>query len=115
MSDKKVEALINFISKRLPANITCHALVENIINWVMTQSMDKENTINALLCMLDGIDINKKELEKMIELDVPCSGCSGCAYAPGNAEEAALAKQFPTMYCPDAYSERAMYCGNYCK
>ena len=41
-----------------------------------------------------------------------CSGCSNCSHAPGNAEEFAMAKQDPTTFCPDAYTEKAQYCGN---
>ena len=40
-------------------------------------------------------------------------GCVSCPYGPGNFEEYAMAKQDPSTYCPDAYSERAQYCGMY--
>lgn len=42
-----------------------------------------------------------------------CKGCAGCAYAPGNLEEYGIAQQNPSVYCPDAYSEKARHCGNF--
>ena len=40
-------------------------------------------------------------------------GCRGCSACPGNLEEYGIAQMNPTKYCPDAYSDRAQYCGNY--
>lgn len=40
-------------------------------------------------------------------------GCKECAYAPKTYEEYCIAKSNPKRYCPDAYTVKALYCGNY--
>ena len=40
-------------------------------------------------------------------------GCSGCVFCPSNLEEYGIAQNSPATYCPDAYSDRAQYCGKY--
>ena len=42
-------------------------LVRNIIDWVNEQSMDREDTISALLELLWGIGLEKEEIEKFYE------------------------------------------------
>lgn len=44
-------------------------LVKNILDWVKLQSMDKEDTVSSLEAMLDGIGIEKKEIEKFFTED----------------------------------------------
>ena len=39
-------------------------LIRNICNWALKQSMDKEDTISALTCMLKGIDIGRDDIDK---------------------------------------------------
>lgn len=41
-------------------------LINNIIEWIWVQSMDKEDTINTLILLLDGIGIEKEEIAQFI-------------------------------------------------
>lgn len=41
-------------------------MIRNILDWIWVQSMDKEDTVNALMCLLDGTGIEKEEIERFI-------------------------------------------------
>lgn len=42
-------------------------IISNIINWIWLQPMDKEDTINTLMFLLDGIGIEKEEIERFVD------------------------------------------------
>ena len=42
-------------------------IIYNIIVWVWMQSMDKEDSVNTLDFLLDGIGIKKEEIEQFID------------------------------------------------
>ena len=42
-------------------------MITNIINWVWTQTMDKEDTVSTLLFLLDGIGIEREEIEQFVD------------------------------------------------
>lgn len=42
-------------------------LLLNILEWVSLQSMDREDTLKTLLCLLDGLGITEKEVEMFLE------------------------------------------------
>lgn len=42
-------------------------IIDNIINWVWTQTMDKEDTVRTLLFLLDGIGIEREEIEQFVD------------------------------------------------
>ena len=44
-------------------------IICNILDWILLQSMDKEDTVNTLLILLDGIGIEKEEIEKFVNRD----------------------------------------------
>ena len=44
-------------------------IISNILNWVWVQAMDKEDTVYALMELLDGIGIEKEEIERFINWD----------------------------------------------
>lgn len=44
-------------------------IINNILDWVWIQSMDKEDTISTLLLLLDGIGIEREEIEQFINWD----------------------------------------------
>ena len=44
-------------------------MICNILDWIWLQSMDKEDTVNTLLILLDGIGIEKEEIEKFVDWD----------------------------------------------
>ncbi|MCR4687708.1 MAG: hypothetical protein K5659_09065 [Lachnospiraceae bacterium] len=39
--------------------------------------------------------------------------CEECKHSPKTYEEYCIGKSNPTMYCPDAYTEKSHLCGNY--
>lgn len=41
-------------------------MIENILEWIWVQSMDKEDTVEALMLLLDGIGIQREEIERFI-------------------------------------------------
>lgn len=42
-------------------------MINNIINLVWTQTMDKEDTVSTLLFLLDGIGIEREEIEQFVD------------------------------------------------
>lgn len=44
-------------------------MIYNILDWIWLQSMDKEDTVNTLLILLDGIGIEREEIEKFVNWD----------------------------------------------
>ena len=42
-------------------------IIYNNIDWVWMQSMDKEDSVNTLDFLLDGIGIKKEEIEQFID------------------------------------------------
>ena len=44
-------------------------IISNIIDWFWMESFDKEDTVNALLLLLDGIGIEKEEIEQFVNWD----------------------------------------------
>lgn len=44
-------------------------IICNVLDWIWLQSMDKEDTVNTLLILLDGIGIEKEEIEKFVNWD----------------------------------------------
>lgn len=44
-------------------------IICNILDWIWLQSIDKEDTVNTLLILLDGIGIEKEEIEKFVNWD----------------------------------------------
>ena len=42
-------------------------MIENILEWIWVQAMDKEDTVGALMLLLDGIGIQKEEIEQFID------------------------------------------------
>lgn len=41
-------------------------IIRNIIDWVWEQSMDKEDTVKSLMCLLNGIGIEEEEIERFV-------------------------------------------------
>ena len=44
-------------------------MIVNIIEWIWMQSMDREDTVEALMLLLDGIGIRRDEIERFINWD----------------------------------------------
>ena len=41
--------------------------------------------------------------------------CNECIYAPKTYGEYCIAQQIPSLFCPDANTEKSYLCGNYGK
>ena len=41
--------------------------------------------------------------------------CKKCEYSPKTYEEYCIGQKNPSIYCPDAYTEKSHLCGNYAK
>ena len=44
-------------------------IISNIIDWFWMESFDKEDIVNALMLLLNGIGIEKEEIEKFVDWD----------------------------------------------
>lgn len=44
-------------------------MIRNILDWVWLQSIDKEDTVSVLMFLLDGIGIEREEIEQFIDWD----------------------------------------------
>ena len=60
--------LLNYIFENftLERSAATH-LVTNIVSWVAMQSMDEEDTVMTLICLLDGLGLEDSEIEKFVK------------------------------------------------
>lgn len=63
MKDK----LYNYIKEHFTIDTDGMKMIYNIIDWISYQSMDKEDSIKALMYMLDGIGITEDEITQFID------------------------------------------------
>ena len=56
------EKLFEYICENF--SISDKYLVRNILEWILMQSMDTTDTVDALLCIFDGMGITRNELLK---------------------------------------------------
>lgn len=61
--------LFDYISDNFSIDNDGLKMIWNVIDWTFNQSMDKEDTISSLVCMLDGFGICKEEIESFIDWD----------------------------------------------
>lgn len=66
----------------------------------------------------DNKNIRLEALERLYSYCPNCGaimvkGCVGCIYSPKSYEEYCIATTNPKRVCPDAYTIKAQYCGNY--
>lgn len=60
------EKFWEYIRDNFNLDIDGGRMVRNIIDWVWEQSMDKEDTVKSLMCLLDGIGIEEEEIEQFV-------------------------------------------------
>ena len=60
------EKFYEYIEENFLMNTDSMNLIGNIIAWVWLQSFDKEDTVNILSALLDGIGITSSEIEQFI-------------------------------------------------
>lgn len=61
------EKFYEYIGENFSIDTDGMNLIGNIINWVWLQSFDKEDSVNTLSALLDGIGITRYEIEQFID------------------------------------------------
>lgn len=61
--------LYEYIKENFNVDTDGLKIIWNVIDWTFNQSMDKEDTISSLVCMLDGFGIYREEIESFIDGD----------------------------------------------
>ena len=61
------EKFLRYILDNFSIDSDGKRITSNIIDWIWLQSMDKEDSVNALIFLLDGIGITKEEIEKFVD------------------------------------------------
>jgi hypothetical protein len=61
------EKFLQYILDNFTIDNDGRIIISNIIDWFWMESFDKEDTVNALLLLLDGIGIEKEEIEQFID------------------------------------------------
>ena len=61
------EKLLSYIFGNFTIDLDGKHIINNIVDWIWVQAMDKEDTVNCLMCLLDGIGIEKEEIEQFID------------------------------------------------
>ena len=61
------EKLLSYIFGNFTIDLDGKHIINNIIEWIWVQSMDKEDTVKYLMCLLDGIGIEEEEIEQFID------------------------------------------------
>ena len=63
------EEFKNYIFENFTLDLDGKKIISNVLNWIWVQAMDKEDTVNALMELLNGIGIEKEEIERFINWD----------------------------------------------
>ena len=62
----KKEELFNYIRDNFTVDNDGLKIIWNVLDWVLLQSMDTEDTIEAIMCLLDGIGLEREEIERIL-------------------------------------------------
>ncbi len=63
------EEFKNYIFENFTLDLDGKMIISNILNWIWVQVMNKEDTVNALMELLNGIGIEKEEIEQFINCE----------------------------------------------
>lgn len=61
------EKFLQYILDNFTIDNDGRRIISNIIDWFWMESFDKKDTVDALLLLLDGIGIEKEEIEQFID------------------------------------------------
>lgn len=61
------EKFLQYILDNFTIDNDGRRIISTIIDWFWMESFDKEDTVDALLLLLDGIGIEKEEIEQFID------------------------------------------------
>ena len=68
-SDNMKEKFWQYILDNFTIDNDGRKIISNIIDWFWIESFDREDTVNALLLLLDGIGIEREEIEQFFDWD----------------------------------------------
>ena len=66
---EKMKDLYDYIVGHFTIDDDGKKIISNILEWISYESMDKEDTVKCLQCLLDGIGIRKEEIEQFVHWD----------------------------------------------
>lgn len=62
----KKDEFFEYILENFTIDNDGRKLISNILDWIWVQSMDKEDSVNCLMLLLDGIGLTEDEISQFI-------------------------------------------------
>ena len=62
----KKDEFFEYILENFTIDNDGRRLISNILDWIWMQSMDKEDSVNCLMLLLDGIGLTENEISQFI-------------------------------------------------
>lgn len=62
----KKDEFFEYILENFTIDNDGRKLISNILDWIWVQSMDKEDSVNCLITLLDGIGLTEDEIGQFI-------------------------------------------------
>lgn len=62
----KKDEFFEYILENFTIDNDGRKLISNILDWIWVQSMDKEDSVNCLMLLLDGIGLTEDEIGQFI-------------------------------------------------
>lgn len=62
----KKDEFFEYILENFTIDNDGRKLISNILDWIWVQSMDKKDSINCLMLLLDGIGLTEDEIGQFI-------------------------------------------------
>lgn len=62
----KKDKFFEYILENFTIDNDGRKLISNILDWIWVQSMDKEDSVNCLMLLLDGIGLTEDEISQFI-------------------------------------------------
>lgn len=62
----KKDEFFKYILENFTIDNDGRKLISNILDWIWVQSMDKEDSVNCLMLLLDGIGLTEDEISQFI-------------------------------------------------
>lgn len=62
----KKDKFFEYILENFTIDNDGRRLISNILDWIWMQSMNKEDSINCLMLLLDGIGLTEDEISQFI-------------------------------------------------
>lgn len=62
----KKDEFFEYILENFTIDNDGHKLISNILDWIWVQSMDKKDSVNCLMLLLDGIGLTEDEISQFI-------------------------------------------------